>query len=120
MVRLFLVPVLLGLCTVSLASNFSFLKYSPITSFTSEDTAMMENAVFKALNTLKDGEKLAWKNDQTGNSGLVNPIKSYENNSKSCRTVRLINRSKKSINESKYDFCQSADKEWKLFIKANK
>jgi len=120
MLRIFLVLVFSSLYTISLAASHGYLKGAPIASFTSEDTAMMENTIFKALDTLKDGEKLAWKNDKTGNSGLVNPIKSYQNDNQPCRTVRVINRSKQSISETTYDFCLSPDKEWKLVITPEK
>ena len=115
--RILLALLLSSLFSVSLASNWGFLKDAPIVSFNSKDTTLMEKTIFKALDTIKDGDKLAWKNDKTGNSGLANPINSYKVNGKSCRTIRIINRSKKNIAESQHNFCQAEDKSWKLYIK---
>lgn len=93
------------------ASNFSFLRNSaPIASFTEEDTTLFWNTLDKALDTLKDGEKLAWENSKSGNSGLVNPLKTYKQDSQLCRDVRIINRSKENISETKYQFCKDNDK----------
>ena len=83
---------------------------APISDFTQEDGEMFWNAVISALDEKKDGEKLAWKNDKTGNSGLVNPLSTYQDGDNQCRNVRIINRSEKYIAESKYKFCKQKGK----------
>ena len=96
------------------ASNYSFLKdSSPVANFTEEDTTLFWNTLNKALDTLKDGEKVAWENTKSGNSGLVNPLKTYKQGSLLCRDVRIVNRAKENISESKYQFCKENDK-WVL------
>lgn len=105
--------VLLGfmLIPAAYASNFTFLETAPIAEFTPADTAMFENAIDTALNEKKDGEKLAWKNEKTGVSGLVNPLSTYEKNGTTCRKLRIVNRAKNKIAESVYKFCKK-DGEW--------
>ena len=100
---------------VAHAANTYFLRDAPIASFNAEDVKLMEENIYKSLDNLADGEKSAWKNDASGNSGLAQPIKSFEKNGKSCRSLRLINRSSKSINESTYEFCKEQDA-WKLVM----
>lgn len=97
------------------AVNSYFLGDAPIASFTAGDVALMEENLQNSLEHLADGEKSAWKNDTSGNSGLAQPVKSYEKDGKRCRSLRLINRSKKSINESTYEFCKEQDS-WKLVM----
>jgi len=114
MYRILLLSSLILLSSYSQASNLNFLKNSPIAHFNQQDTKLMEDNLFKALNTLSDGEKSAWKNNKTGNSGLANPLKTYKQNTATCRTLRIINRSKKNISESEFDFCQDKNKKWTL------
>ena len=94
------------------AANLDFLHdVTPISNFTKEDSEMFWNAITNALDSKKDGEKLAWKNDKSGNSGLVNPLSSYLDGDTPCRDLRIINRSQKHIAESKYKFCKR-DGKW--------
>lgn len=83
---------------------------TPISDFTKEDSELFWNAVTTALDDKKDGEKLAWQNEKSGNSGLVNPLKTYQEADTQCRDLRIVNRSKKHIAESKYKFCKRDDK----------
>jgi len=94
------------------AANPGFMHdVAPISDFNKEDGEMFWNAVYRALDSKNDGEKLAWKNDKTGNSGLVNPLSTYQDGDIQCRDLRIINRSTKSISESKYKFCKR-DGKW--------
>lgn len=106
-----LIALLLAISAVN-ASNFNFLHdTTPISDFSKEDGDLFWNAVITALDTKKDGEKLAWKNDKTGSSGLVNPLSSYKEDQTECRTLRIVNRTVKNIAESKYKFCKR-DGKW--------
>ena len=91
------------------ASNLRYLKDTPISEFTETDTIIFEKAVVTALNNKKDGEKLAWRNEQTGTSGLVNPLKTYKENNETCRHIRTVNRAKNKIAENVYKFCKRDD-----------
>ena len=83
---------------------------TPISDFTKEDSEMFWNAITSALDTKKDGEKLAWKNDKSGNSGLVNPVSTYQDGESQCRNLRIVNRSLKNIAEHTYKFCKHENK----------
>ena len=96
------------------ASNYRFMKDSPIASFNDNDLQLMHDNAFKALDTVKDGDKLAWSNADTGNSGLANPIKSFIKNGMSCRTLRLINKSNQNVAESIFNFCKTSNNSWKI------
>jgi len=95
--------------TVASASNLSFLNEAPIADFNKDDVKIMEDTIQKALNGVKDGEKLAWKNEKTGHSGLVNPLSSYTKDKKECREVRIVNKSKKRIAQNNFKFCKDDD-----------
>jgi len=90
------------------ASNFNFLhQATPISDFNKQDLEMFKQALRTALNEKKDGEKLAWKNEKTGSSGLINPLLTLEDK---CRNARIINKSKNNIAESRFKFCKTEGK----------
>ncbi len=111
--RTFVIVLVAFFCSSLLsAASPNFLHdVTPISDFTKEDTELFWNAITNALDTKKDGEKLAWQNDKTGNSGLVNPLNTYQEENSQCRDLRIVNRSKKHIAESKYKFC-NRDGSW--------
>ena len=112
MKRISLLAGLLLSAAVCHASNYNFLKdAAPIADFTKEDMALFKQTIQEALNDKKDGEKQAWKNDKTGNAGLVNPLMTLDKKDGECRHVRIMNRSKKNIAESKFKFCKQ-DGKW--------
>ena len=92
------------------ASNLNFLHdAAPISDFTKQDVKMMEDSIQKALNEKKDGEKLAWKNEKTNNSGLVNPLSCFTEDGNECRKVRIVNKSSKRIAQNNFKFCKKED-----------
>ena len=93
--------------TNAIASNYNFLKdAAPIADFKKDDVEILQQTIQDALNNMKDGEKLAWSNDKTGNAGLVNPVLTLDSNEGECRQVRIVNRSKQNIAESMFKFCK--------------
>jgi len=115
MVKITLTLVAFFVTTLTLsASNLNFLHdAAPISDFTKQDVEMMEDTIQKALNEKKDGEKLAWKNEKTNHSGLVNPLSSYSENEMECRKVRIVNKSKQRIAQNNFRFCRK-DGVWVL------
>ena len=99
----------LAVSTVS-ASNLNFLHdAAPISDFNRQDVKIMEDTIQKALNEIKDGEKLAWTNEKTKHSGLVNPLSSYTKDGMECRKVRIVNKSKKRIAQNNFKYCKQDD-----------
>jgi hypothetical protein len=111
---IFLGLVLMWFWIPAQASNFDFLdKTAPIRAFTKEDVAMMQDAINKALDGTKDGDKLAWKNDETGNAGLIQPLRTHEAGGQLCREVRIVTRSKDQVSQSRWTFCKIGDN-WQM------
>lgn len=109
MLRAFIIFTALFIVSPVYASNFNFLhQATPISDFNEQDLEMFKQALRTALNEKKDGERLAWKNEKTGSSGLVNPLLTLEDK---CRNARIINKSKNNIAESRYKFCKK-DGKW--------
>lgn len=110
MLRLLIILFALLNLSAAVASNLRFLESAPIADFTSADTKLFEEAVQSALNNKKDGEKLTWKNEKSGNSGLVNPLSTFTEKGLQCRNLRIVNRSSTKIAETKFKFCKKEGK----------
>src|SRR5688572_33438201 len=88
-----LIGILLAVYVSSVwAGNYSFLNYSPIRYLTTEDAEIYKAAEMKALNTTKDGQKVAWQNPHTGASGYLIPVKTEQLNGQTCRELKKIGR----------------------------
>lgn len=112
MLRIFFTIVVSFLASVSAASNFNFLhQAAPIAEFNKEDMDMFRATLRKALDEVKDGEKLAWQNEKTGSSGLINPLQTLESDNGDCRNARIVNKSRRKITESRFKFCKK-DGKW--------
>jgi surface antigen len=108
---IFFFSILLA-ASAAVASNFNFLhQAAPIAEFNKEDMDMFRATLRKALDEVKDGEKLAWQNEKTGSSGLVNPLKTLESENGACRNARIINKSRRKITENRFKFCKK-DGKW--------
>lgn len=100
---------------IGYASNLRFLNESaPAFHYTDEDFTILWSTVQKALNEKTDGEKLAWKNPNTGHTGLVNPLNTFKENGITCRKTRLVNKAKDKIAETHYKLCKQPSGEWKV------
>lgn len=77
--KLLAIAIFLLGADVTSATSLRFLKNAaPIVGFTEEDFRILKENVDNALENTPDGEKLAWKNANTGHAGLLNPIDTYE------------------------------------------
>ena len=101
----------------AVSGMYDFLEGAPIASFTDEDIVLMKKNIYKALDTVVDGESLAWENKKSGHAGLANPLKTYKRDGWQCRTLRIINKSTTKIVESKFEFCKINNKLWKVISK---
>lgn len=90
------------------------LKDSPISKFTEQDMTYFEAARTEALEKRADGESVSWANPETGNSGTVTPIRTYERAGSRCRVLEIVNRAGKQRGESRFNFCEQTNGEWKV------
>ncbi len=90
------------------ASNLGFLVNQPLASFSIADNARYKQAVFEALNTLKDGETTHWQTDDGKVKGEITLIKTLNRTRDYCRQVRLVNAAKEQANtgNTHYTFCR--------------
>ena len=107
---LFALSLLLGSIALSEASNLRFLdRTAPIRFFTEEDTRLFKQTLVQALNETRDGEKLAWKNTNTGAAGFIQPTLTAEILGQLCREVRVVNHANNQTAQSQWTFCKLGD-----------
>ncbi len=111
-INIFLLGLILS--NTLFAVNMKFLNNSPVSIFSKEDTQLMENTLYQALDNLKDGEKLAWHNPDSNNRGSIFIEKTFNKQLQICRQVQIINQAKNQSGNSRFSFCKDKENNWKL------
>ncbi len=88
------------------AYNTSFLSYSAIYYFNSQDTQLMKAAIQQGLNSTKDGVKVSWRNPHSTAFGYVIPSNTSNKNGVTCRDLKLFNSARKVTGESQFRYCK--------------
>jgi surface antigen len=110
-----LMLVLILLAPQAGAVNWMFLEYSPSSAFTEEDWHLVSELGERALESFSDGQTEEWNNPASGNSGSVTTVKSYTDaDGRSCRQLKVVERAKAMVEESRVDLCKQADGGWVL------
>lgn len=111
------VPLLIAAAMLSLNAQavnpLWFLDHSPVRNLSKQDLAIMTETVDAVLADARNGETRSWKNPETGASGDVQALKSFEHDGLSCRRIALINQAKGQEARSVYDLCE-VDGAWKI------
>jgi len=97
----------------AVASNVTFMRNSPLSQMTPEDLALFRATVREVLEKGTDGTARRWDNPNTGASGVVTPLKSYERDGRPCRNVEIFNEAKGFSGRTRYDFCKQPDGTWR-------
>ena len=98
--------------TYAFAYGFGFLRNEAVSAFNDEDLALMDQAINYTLDEKPDQEIHTWSNPKTGNGGAITPLESFEQESKPCRRIRIINRSRHHEGRSTFTFCKKEDGTW--------
>lgn len=97
--------------------NIGFLEDAPLTRFTGPDREMFGKNLNTALEQNADGEVRRWQNPDTGSAGEIELVRSFTQDSKRCRGVRISNRAR-GYAEARTDavFCRETDGRWKVLL----
>lgn len=71
------------------AINEMFAKDAPIARMNEDDLRMATQALQKALDDGKDGQRYDWKNAATSASGSITPLKAFQRDGTTCRGVKF-------------------------------
>jgi surface antigen len=97
------------------AVNWNFFQYDPLRFLTEADWKLSNETFVEAFNDNPDGVTSTWHNPETGASGTVTPLNSYQNEQgERCRKVVTEDRVKSFENEYTFDACRSSDGNWRI------
>ena len=81
--------------------------------YTDEDWAAEEKAVSEALNNSADGVTVAWQGAESGITGTVQPLKSYQNQEgQPCRLIELTAKRMEQVERAAGHFCKNGEDAW--------
>jgi len=92
--------------TATPLTYYNGMRETPITKFNKDDMALMNQAVYGALDTGADGAKVSWENPATSSSGSITPAKDPKGRA-SCRLAQIENRHKTLLGSGSYIFCKN-------------
>lgn len=111
--KVLLLSVLVAAVPAS-AQNVLFMKDAPYAHFTAEDHAIFNETLNDTLGHGAEGETRKWSNPKTRASGEMTPLKSFERDGRSCRTLSIKNKAKGLTGSAKYNFCKQDSGKWAL------
>ncbi|HSW70624.1 MAG TPA: hypothetical protein VLH77_01435 [Gammaproteobacteria bacterium] len=91
------------------AFYMNFFRNTPLYYFTQQDSDMANAAVYKALTSAKDGQKIQWRNPATDAFGYALPSQTKG----TCRNLEIFNSAKRLTSKTQYKFCKIKG-EWKI------
>lgn len=98
------------------AVDLSFLDQAPLRFLSSADTDLLDQTVELVLNEAKDGESRTWQGKESGSSGTVTAVRSFEEKGQSCRRISILiltRQATKGKGQSLVDFCD-IEGDWKI------
>lgn len=108
------VLILSSISFPAVSGNWSWLDNSPIEAFTDSDWAMLKQTAREALDNGKDGETALWVNHDTGFSGSITPLNTFDNNGLPCRKTKFFNSADSMTGSSTFRLCKQDDGKWKI------
>jgi hypothetical protein len=105
----------LALSSSTLALNMDFLRLDPLRFYTQEDFRISEQTAIEALDNNADNVSSEWENPESGNSGVITPLSTFNNKKgETCRTVKIVDRTEALSGEDTVHVCKEADSGWRI------
>ena len=96
------------------AQPYPVLGGAPVSMMSEKDLALYQEALTKALDTSKDGQKSKWSSPETGASGTIKPRRSFKQGEKACRDVYLDTQAKGRREKGTWAYCREPGGPWQL------
>jgi hypothetical protein len=109
-----LIALLLLSAQQASAFNLRWLEDTPAQSFNDEDWRLLQQTVEQALNRSDKGDRLTWKNPESGNSGSVSNMGAADQDGRHCIRLGIYNETEKLSGSSVARFCRQEDGSWKM------
>ncbi len=98
----------------ALSGSWNWLENSPAEAFTDSDWAMLKQTARATLEHGEDGNTATWVNQDTGHSGSITPLSTFDNNGMLCRKAKFFNSADKMTGSSIFRLCKQEDGKWKV------
>ncbi|MCP4993077.1 MAG: hypothetical protein GY934_04715 [Gammaproteobacteria bacterium] len=108
------ITVMGGFSQQSWAARWLWLENSSVYEFTDRDWDLLRDAGLKALNQGKDGVAAQWTNSDSGHSGSITPLDTFEREGMRCRITRFVSVSDIMTGRSEFLLCKIPSGEWKV------
>lgn len=102
---------LLAWSSVTVSSNYNFLKNSVISEYSDSDIEMLLEHVQIGLN---ENRTVEWHNENTGHGGSITPGEPARHDGLTCRYATITNKSKSKQGTTRFKFCKMEDGTWKI------
>ena len=99
---------------ILVASNWQWMRDTPVKSFDSQDWALLEKTINHMLDQGEDGDSEEWRNPETGNGGKVQIMGSMDTDKGVCRDLLITNRTKSNAGSTRLNYCRQPDAQWKI------
>ena len=100
--------------TAADAQGQRWLRHGPGAGLTPSDIELQRSTVQKTLESEPDGNTATWENSETGHSGSVTPLRSYDREGSRCRAFRLAFAGSESRHLD-LRACRQADGRWMTY-----
>lgn len=101
-----------------LASNWQWLKDTPVMSFDERDWELLQETINQTLDEDSDGESRQWNNPETGNSGTVQVLDTRDTDTGHCRNLVISNSASPKKGVTRLNYCRQLDGQWKIDTRA--
>jgi hypothetical protein len=113
----FLTAVSLAALVVSASAfgqGYRWLDTSPIQHFTDEDWTLLRSTARDVLDNGADGSEDSWENSDSGASGSIKVLNTYEKDGLRCRRTYFANSAGGFHGTGIFNLCKVADGTWKI------
>jgi surface antigen len=116
---LFLIALALSLISfnsyaldLNLDLDLNMTQQSALTELSDSDWKILKTKAREVLKTSFDGENNVWKNDETGNSGVIKVLSTHTENDSFCRNTQFINTANNITSTTVVMLCATEDGKW--------
>ena len=107
------VLLLTSLQASDLDLDLTFNEESSLTALTDKDWEILKETAMKALDDSPDGSTHIWKNEQSGNKGLMTILSTDHNSPIPCRNAEFFNTAGGISSSTTVKVCKQEDGSWK-------
>lgn len=97
---------------LNLDLDLNLTEQSALTELSDSDWQILKTKAREVLKTSFDGENSVWKNDETGNSGVIQVLSTHTENDSFCRNTQFINTANNVTSTTVVMLCATEDGKW--------